>query len=648
MKKIFNLRKFRELHNLTQVALASAIGVSQSDISIYENNPNLIPFIVALQIVHVYGIPSLDDLLNDEINSEPSITMENMYSLFLERKSRYIEKLNSMFESKHKEFPNIHVLNIYFSSFFLIEKTLLSILSKPTVAFVDVSKNGLDKQNMLSNILGTSTVQDSGIPVFYVDKTSRPDWATNGRIPDERKKDFEWLNDDILYFKKSLQGCFDIKALECLGYASFSYYDMTNDYIDFFLNVKDKKDADCAVMFVESSILKNMNILSISKDMPQFPFYRDTADIDIFIGTDDDLAKVKVKNWKEGSTLKVAIGQGSAQTTDSKIYRYNLFSEKNNMIFNEAFTNTISAYFGERKRNYKSEEKELFLLLEKQLNDAPKKIVTADKNLILSKLKNFANDIKIAILESKNDTISEFEKIYYKETDAKEIEKILVNLGSKTYGNSEEKDSFPCNRNDLEKAKEVLFESFINAVQEMFRKKLIENFQKDIDIIEKYKNEDGLYTLVQFEKGLQKSLDDLNDTEEERYAVYHVANIFLSIFNFNIKSWGENTEEPMQEVFYGALESISTFARGFSLSKARKISKALQDFSNYKSFTQILDSFWNNYDSYMAQLTKMCANDDVLDALPRSEEDLNNLKQERESQIKTIEEIQKFCESEMA
>ena len=54
MKKTFNLKKFRKEHNdLTQEKFAEIIGISQSDVSRYENDPNTLPFYVALNIAHI-------------------------------------------------------------------------------------------------------------------------------------------------------------------------------------------------------------------------------------------------------------------------------------------------------------------------------------------------------------------------------------------------------------------------------------------------------------------------------------------------------------------------------------------------------------------------------------------------------------------
>ena len=55
------------------------------------------------------------------------------------------------------------------------------------------------------------------------------------------------------------------------------------------------------------------------------------------------------------------------------------------------------------KENFKKSEVESFKILKKSLEgNLQTAIVSADKNLILSKVENFANDIKITILRTKN------------------------------------------------------------------------------------------------------------------------------------------------------------------------------------------------------------------------------------------------------
>ena len=639
MKRIFNLKKFREDHKLKQEQFASSIGINQSDVSRYEKNPESIPLSVALDIIYVYNITDLNDFLNDEIPTSAPISMENIFAPISERKKRYIEKLNSLLtpyiesEIETKRNP----IEIYMSGPYLIEKMIHDSLAKPTIAFISARVNATEKNNLISDILGISKTNNINIPVFYVDKKTRPEWASTSKynIPEDKTKDFDFLDKDILYFKKPLQGNFDIKALDCLGYASFSLYNFENPFIDCCLNQKDEKDADSAVVFVESEILQNTNILSISADMEQYLTYN--SDIAVCIGTEDEIENIRIQS---DNVFKIFVGTTKKITENENYYSYSLFSSKDNEPFIEALKKAITSYIDELKKNTNYET--YFLEYFKRQSHLPEHPVKADKNFILSRIKNYENDTKIAVLNSKNDTIKAFDKIFYEEIASEKIEKILLDLGNKTYPDSDEKKSFPCNKNDLEAAKNTIFDSLLYSVHKMLQTKLLDNIRKLLEIINIYKTEDGLFRLYDFEEGLNFSLNELHRKDDDSY--YQLCNDITSTINLNVKNWKENTEEPLRKVFFNDLEPIITFARGSSLSKAKKISSAL--LSNYRDFTNVLDDYWDNYNSYLELLISIFFNEETLDKLPRSEEALENLRKKEKLNAELATELKKIAEKE--
>lgn len=644
MKKIFNLKKFRKEHNnLTQEKFAEIIGISQSDVSRYENDPNTLPFYVALNIAHIYGIASLEDFLNDELENTPSISMENLYSPFSKHIMKYQEKISSFVTSESKK-TDFEAAEIYFSSCLVPESILLFFASKPTVSFIDISGNAMDRRNMLSNILGLPQIKDFGIPVFYVDSKSRPTWTNTDFFKENERKDLAWLNEDILYLKKPLKSFFDVKALNSLRYTYYS----KEDYDDILLNPNEngKENAECAVIFVDSDLLQNINILSLSKNATkQYSTYSNIADIKIAIGSEIDLANIKINENEKSSVLRVSVGVKKDKLPDKTIYTYHPSSEKDNEPFYNGLKKAISENFNLRTKKYKEEEKEIFEMLKASFEDSiPKTIIKADSNLILSKKQNLIDSIKLSTLNIQNNAIKELEKIYYEETDTKEIKNKLDFLGNEMYKENDEKKYFPCNKNDLEKTKKTLFEHLANRIYKMHINKKKESIQKTISIIENYKDKDELfYVLNSYKKGLQSGLESY---ECDNNYVNDVEKIFSQIYNINIEdispSWEQNIETPLREIFYNkALKSITTFARGFSLSKARKISKALQNFSVFKEFKQVFEDWWNedfsSTEQIISELFDLYLDND---SIPHSEKDLHMQKEILKEQIKILEELQ--------
>ncbi len=640
MKKFFNLQKFREDRNITQETLAVKLGITQTDISNYENDIISMPFGIVLKIIDLFDIKSLDEILNDEARLLPAVSMENIYSPLRIRTTQYIEKIKSL-ANKLSAQEN---LDVYITGFFLPENFIFSALAKPTLSFIDISDNQVEKNNILANILGSNQIIDSDIPVFYVHKDSRPEWAQSQTNPKTKEKMQNWLDKDILFFRKSITGYFDIKSLYCLGYASYLDNFSGSPLLDFFLNTQNENDADCAVVFLESDLLHNTNILSLSKNMEQFDSYHDISDICVLVGKETDLIKKDIKYYNAHNVLKVTIGNVISDSNEEEIYSYNLFSEKANKKFNAAIKEKIISYIDNLYQNSeKTVSKGLEQLKLSFQNNISSKIVKSDVNLIKSKLQNYTNELKINFLNNKVNTRNEFEKIFKEITDTKNIESILKELGKETYKKSEEKDYFPCNRKDLKIAKETLFDIFIDKVHEMFTEQLGTAVKNSIEITQKYRQEDGLEGLKSFEDGFQQSYNDITSGDEEVLETSRQsASFFISKANFKTKGWDENTEGPLREIYDSSFETVTTFARGFSLSKARKITKAL--ISKKDEYTQVLDDFWENLSLHYEKCIKLSFNDEVLEGLPQNEEQLEERNKQFQSKIKIIDELLKTPE----
>ena len=123
MKKFFNLQKFREDRNITQEALAVKLGITQTDISNYENDITSMPFGIILKIIDFFDIKSLDEILNDEAKLLPAVSMENIYSPLRIRTTQYIEKLNSLANKLIEKVSSAQeIFDVYINGFFLPEK----------------------------------------------------------------------------------------------------------------------------------------------------------------------------------------------------------------------------------------------------------------------------------------------------------------------------------------------------------------------------------------------------------------------------------------------------------------------------------------------------------------------------------------------
>ena len=144
-------------------------------------------------------------------------------------------------------------------------------------------------------------------------------------------------------------------------------------------------------------------------------------------------------------------------------------------------------------------------------------------------------------------------------------------------------------------------------------------------------------------QGMDLAADENSSAYEDGF------NIFLS----NTKSIYKNTsnaidsadklldDDDLEKIFYEALKDIVTFSRGFTLSKARKFSKALQNFQTHNAFINYLNKQWELIESIYMSFMQDCFGDIFYLGMPKTPDDIKQQKKELEILKTLIEELKK-------
>lgn len=241
----FNLKDFRETYlKLTQSELAELISVRQDRISRLEQNLDTISLEELVVLAKRTG-KSLDEIANYKKDIPHELTINDSWD-----KVRYIK--NTIINYIKDFFPRNN--QNYISKIEDLRKNIEGITRKPRIVFSGKSDSG--KSTMINALIGkekmpTNWTPTTSIIVYVKDILERPDYIEDELWIFRKGKNTEW-DDTRLYDEKY---CREWKIAS--GNAEIlSQYGVRkgHDY---------NKDVGSAVLFVDSPILKNCDILDI-------------------------------------------------------------------------------------------------------------------------------------------------------------------------------------------------------------------------------------------------------------------------------------------------------------------------------------------------------------------------------------------------
>lgn len=241
----FNLKNFRENYlKLTQNELAELISVRQDRISRLEQNLDTISLEELVVLAKKTG-KSLDEIANYKKDIPHELTISDSWDKVRYIKNTIINYIRDFFPKNNQK---------YINKIEDLRKNIEGITRKPRIVFSGKSDSG--KSTMINALIGkekmpTNWTPTTSIIVYVKDILERPDYIEDELWIFRKGKNTEW-DDTRLYDEKY---CREWKIAS--GNAEIlSQYGVRkgHDY---------NKDVGSAVLFVDSPILKNCDILDI-------------------------------------------------------------------------------------------------------------------------------------------------------------------------------------------------------------------------------------------------------------------------------------------------------------------------------------------------------------------------------------------------
>lgn len=621
MKRIFDLAKLRNEKGLTQTELALKLNISQTDVSNYENDTGSIPFYLLIKLAKIFDIHNLEDFFNVQQSVLP-VEVEDYFKDIREERDK---KLGVFYDMPNLDFTTARHL-------FFIERPLYQQFHKPFILIIGEFIEEL--QDFVSEISGDELqFPNDNILTFISSNEERPLYSDDK----ETLKNYPHLKDKILYFRKT-NTFFDISLSKCPFYSYCIPEGTTEDYwenayIDLFLNTEDIKNATSAIVFSDSQLLKNCNILLCSSNNTKIiEDYSSRADIILTLNNKKNVFKISLRQTEKN--------------TDEN-YDFSFANNEINKKFYKAINSVLAEECSKIKKSAEENINSLLMLFEKTYNRNRKlyNFSEVDRNKIYSQTLILKSDIETLLNNAKRKNIEDFDREYSSFIEVKNIEEIFNQLGTETYKDSaEEQKTFPCNTKDLEKAKNTLFDSLseiIYGILENGYKMFQEQF---IAKCKSYNFEPFLMDKINdFLKGMNLAAEDKSSTYEAGVGIFlssmesYYQNVNKTIDVIENKS---NTDD-FEKNFFEALKDIVTFSRGFTLSKARKFTKALQTFQTHNSFLNFLNEQWGDIESYYMAVMQDFFGNVPFTEIPKTKADVEQQQKELEILKKLIEELKK-------
>lgn len=298
---MFDLKSFREDNlKMTQVEFAEMIGLRQDTISRMEKNPGQIPYDDLLNIATKCGV-TIDELVKFEKPKPKPLDLDNTWRAPDFTKKTIVDYIEDYFSARKDE-----IGEKYLSIISELRENVNKSISKPRVAIVGRSDVG--KSALINSILGTDKMPTAWTPttsisVYIKHLADRPKyieedvWIFRNTVGQDKGWDDKKLNDEKYCRTWKLAG----------GSADILRTYGTRQGDDF-----EKNEAGAAVVFVDSSILNNCDII----DLPGFG----TGD-----RIEDDMMTLKAKQTAD-VLIYMSIANGFMRSEDIEYIKESIYS----------------------------------------------------------------------------------------------------------------------------------------------------------------------------------------------------------------------------------------------------------------------------------------------------------------------------------
>ncbi|WP_296957149.1 dynamin family protein [uncultured Dialister sp.] len=255
--KDFDLKEFREkvLQMKKQADLAQALGTRQDAISRWEKNSEGISLKSLIELAEVAGV-TLDEMLHYKKPLPASFGMKDVWDRYMETKFGLLESINGLRNlSNGKDVSGVSEVLAR------IRNTIIEDFAKPQIAFAGLRSSG--KSTLINALLGREALPagwngTTSIPVYIKHIEDRPEFMKDDVCwIFHRDENGDSFDDDLIY---------DEKYCSALKYASGD--ETLLDKVGTMSNRKKNMDADTAVLFLDSSILRSVDLVDIPGIVP--------------------------------------------------------------------------------------------------------------------------------------------------------------------------------------------------------------------------------------------------------------------------------------------------------------------------------------------------------------------------------------------
>lgn len=258
--EMFDLKNFRTTIGWTQKQLSEKLGVSQSTITTWENNPGIIPFNSMQEIANVTGY-KVSDLLSYGEKQTLQTADFSISENSTEKRDELAEKLSFLLNKMQEREIEIKSLDYpeYKKAIYSLKQICQAAIienRKLNVAFLGKSDAG--KSTMINTLLGMEVSPSQWQPatsavIKIVHMEDKPEYiADNNTVIVRTEKNEGFISADRLYD----QGFAEKYIIEQGNYSLISEYGLHNsdDQID-------EDTMDTIFTFVDAPLLKSINII---------------------------------------------------------------------------------------------------------------------------------------------------------------------------------------------------------------------------------------------------------------------------------------------------------------------------------------------------------------------------------------------------